>query len=458
MNNPNHMKKNVNTLILLVTLMGSIFPVFAEAQQLIAPSVKQQRSSFPVAVERLLHKAGFGNEINSLHQPAQPRSTTLQLDSTITFIGYDLNGDSIPLTKTVYTYPEANTKLEISYQLEGDEWTPLNHITTIYDENDRIVEVVAQAYDSLTSSFVNDSKIETYYHLNSATLLDSFSVSQWSPDMVEWVVQLSTWNIFDSEDRIIESNSSIGFLGEPILFKDKYLYDDKGDNHLIESSAIIEGEEIITGLTENTFMNHLLSVAVVYTTDGINFFPETRETFLYAPFGFIARHTMMVWNEEIENWQIAQTIDYQYDEEHRLSEKFITFYEDGIPADAERPSYEYVKGLYLALETTYLFDTDSQTWLLDNKKYYYYNEVTSIPNEPVQLLALPLAPNPTTRMVKIEIAEPSAIQLFDASGRMIASQILHPGEMIDLGLLPAGLYQLVAQNETGNYSGRILKL
>ncbi len=453
------MKKNVSTLIFLLALMAGILPVFVQAQHSLAPSAKKHRNSFPEKVEHLLNKAGFDAQIHTINPSSQPRFTALQLDSTKTFYGYDLNqpGDSTPLFRTVYTYPETNIKVEINSQLETGEWLPLNRITSVYDEQNRLVEVVAQAYDPFEGSFVPDSKLETFYRGNSAELIDSFTVSQWSPDLMDWVVQLSTWNVFDNENQILESYSSIGFLGEPVLFKDTYFYDANGDNHLIESTAIFEGEEISTGRTENTYMNHLLTAAVVYTSDGFNFFPESRETFLYAPFGFIARHSIMAWNVEIENWQLAQTTDYQYDEEQRISEKFITFYENGAPADAERPTYEYVEGENLALETTYLFDADSEIWSLDSKKYYYYDGLTAIPNEPVQVLALPLAPNPTTGMVKIGIEEVLAVQLFDATGKMISSQLLQPGQMMDLSSLPAGIYQLVAQNEASFYGGRIVK-
>jgi len=446
------MKKNVSTFVFLLAL---VLPVFAQAQHLLAPSVKQHRKAFPEKVERLLNKA----QIHSENEQSQPRFTALQLDSTKTFYGYDLNnpGDSTPLLRTVYTYPETNIKVEINSQLETGEWLPLNRITSVYDEQNRLVEVVAQAYDPFEGAFVQDSKLETFYHGNSATLLDSFAVSQWSPDLMDWVVQLSTWNVFDNENQILESYSSIGFLGEPVLFKDTYLYDTNGDNHLIETTAIFEGEEIPSGRTENTYTNHLLTAAVVYTSDGFNFFPDSRETFLYAPFGMLARHSIMAWNVEIENWQLALTTDYQYDEEQRISEKFITYYENGAAADAERPTYEYVEGENLALETLYLYDSESEIWSLDRKKYYYYDGLTAIPNEPVQVLALPLAPNPTTGMVKIGIEETLAVQLFDATGRMIASQLLQPGQLMDLSSLPTGIYQLVAQNETSFYGGRIVK-
>ncbi len=453
------MKKKVSTLVFLLTLMVSILPGFAQAQHSLAPSATQHRNTFPEKVERLLNKAGFDAQIQPGNQPMQPRFTALQLDSTKTFYGYDLNqpGDSTPLLRTVYTYPEANIKVEINSQLEMDEWAPLNRITSVYDNQDRLVEVIAQAYDPFEGAFVQDSKIETFYHGNSATLLDSFAVSQWSPDLMDWVVQLTSWNVYDNADKLLESYSSLGFLGEPVLFKDTYFYDANGDNHLIESTAIFEGEELPSGRTENTYTNHLLTAAVVYSSDGFNFFPDSRETFLYAPFGQLARHSIMEWNVEIENWQLALTTDYQYDEEQRISEKFITFYENGAAADAERPTYEYVEGQNLALETLYLYDAASETWSLDSKKYYYYDGLTATPNEPSPVLALPLAPNPTTGMVKVGIEQTLAVQLFDATGRMITAQLLQPGQMMDISSLPAGIYQLVAQNETSFYGGRIVK-
>ncbi|MFM9946957.1 MAG: T9SS type A sorting domain-containing protein [Saprospiraceae bacterium] len=453
------MKKNVSTLIFLLALMAGILPVFSQAQHSLAPSAKQRRNSFPEKVEHLLNKAGFDAQIHPSNQPSQPRFTALQLDSTKTFYGYDLNqpGDSTPLFRTVYNYPETNIKVEINAQQEAGEWAPLNRITSVYDEQKRLVEVFAQAYDPTAGSFIPDSKLETFYHGNSAELIDSFTVSQWSPDLMDWVVQLSTWNVFDNENQILESYTSIGFLGEPILFKDTYFYDANGDNHLIESTAIFEGQELLSGRTENTYMNHLLTAVVVYTSDGFNFFPDSRATFLYAPFGLLARHSLMGWNIEIENWQLNQTIDYQYDEEQRISEKFKTFYENGVPADAERPTYEYVEGENLALETIYLYDAVSETWSLDMKTYFYYDGLTATPSEPRPLLALPLAPNPTTGMVKIGIKEALAVQLFDATGKMITAQLLQPGQMLDLSTLPAGIYQLVAQNETSFYGGRIVK-
>ncbi len=454
------MKKNVSTLSFLLALIAVILPGLTGAQPLIAPSIKQQWKAFPQKVEYLLNKAGFDPKSHGENQSPKPRLGALQLDSTVTFYGFAESNlaDSTALFRSVYTYPETNIKIEINSEHNLDEWTSTSHITSIYDEQDRLVEVFAQTYDSLTGELVPDSKLETFYHGNSSTLIDSFAVSQWSPDSMDWVVQLSSWNVYDNQNKILESYSSIGFLGEPILFRDAYYYDDKGDNHIIESFAIFEGEEIPSGLTENTFMNHLLTAAVVYSTDGSSFFPESRETFLYAPFGILSRHSIMAWNLEIENWQLSITIDHEYDEEQRLSSKFITYYSEGVPADGERPTYLYVEGLNLAVEVNFLFNEATETWSLDSKKYYYYSGLTSIPNEPVQLLSLTMSPNPTNGMVKIGLEETLKVHVFDATGRMIASQQLDPGQMMDLSSLPSGIYQLIAQSEKSMYGGRIIKM
>lgn len=452
------MKRNASTLVFLLALMAGILPAFAQAQHTLAPSAQQYRNIFPEQIAHLLTKAGFDAQVHTGTQQIQPRFNAMQLDSTKTFYGYDVTpGDSTPLYRTVYTYPEANTKVETNYQWDFSEWLPLNRSTMIYDELNREVSVLALAYDPAVGDFIPESKLETHFHGSSSVLIDSFEVSQWSPDLMDWVVQIATQNVFDNNNRILESYTTIGFLGTPILFKDVYLYDSNGNNYLIESTGIFEGEETITGKTENVFFNNQLIGSTVFASDGVDFFPDSRTTFLYAPFGLLARHSTFEWNVEIENWQLLQTIDYQYDEEQRISEKFITFYENGAAANAERPTYEYVEGENLALETLYLFDAVSETWSLDSKTYYYYGGITSIPSEPRPVLALPLAPNPTTGLVKISKEEAFTVQLFDASGKIIAGQLLQPGEMLDFSSLPAGMYQLIAQNETGFYSGRIIK-
>lgn len=454
------MKMNVSTLTFLLALMAVILPGFAGAQPLIAPSIKQQWKAFPQKVEYLLNKAGFDPQSHGGNQSPKPRLGALQLDSTITFYGFAESNlaDSMALFRTVYTYPETNIKIEINSERNLDEWTNISHITSIYDEQDRLVEVFAQTYDSLTGALVPDSKLETFYHGNSSTLIDSFAVLQWSPDSMDWVVQLTSWNVYDNQNKILESYSSIGFLGEPILFRDAYYYDDKGDNHIIESFAIFEGEEIPSGLTENTFMNHLLTAAVVYALEGDNFIPESRETFLYAPFGILSRHSIMAWNLEIENWQLSITIDHEYDEEQRLSSKFITYYSEGVPADAERPTYLYIEGQNLAVEVNFLFNEATETWSLDSKKYYYYNGLTSVPNEPTPVIALSLSPNPTNGIVKFGMEETLTVHLFDTTGRMIGSHLLEPGQNLDLSPLPSGIYQILAQSDKNIYSGRIVKM
>jgi hypothetical protein len=454
------MKKNASTFSFLLALMVTILPLFAGAQQLITPSLKQHRKALSEKTDRLLNKAIFEMQTHQENQSEQPRFNTLQLDSTVTFYGYTESNlaDSTALFKTVYTYPETNVKIEVNSEMSTDEWIPGTRITSVYDEQDRLVEVFAQSYDTLTGELIPDSKLETFYHGNSASLIDSFKVSQWSPDSMDWVVQLSSRNVYDNQNKILESYSSIGFLGEPILFKDVYFYDTNGDNLLIESSAIFEGEELPSGRTENTFSNHLLTASVIFASDGINFFPESRETFLYAPFGIISRHSIMAWSAEIENWQLAITTDYDYDEEQRLSSKFITYYSEGVPADGERPTYLYVEGNNLAVEVNFLFDEANETWSLDSKKYYYYNGLTSIPNEPVNVIALSLSPNPTNGLVKIGLAETLNVHLFDGTGRLIASQELESGQEMDLSSFPSGIYQIVAQNEKRIYNGRIIKM
>ncbi len=454
------MTKNVSALGLILALAMGILPMLSHAQHALAPSAAQHKNDFPTHVTHLMKKAGYDVTTTTLTPQSNPRFNELQLDSTKTFHEYNLNapGDSTPLHRTVYTYPEENTKVEENSQWEAAAWLPLNRTTLTHDGQNRIVHALSLEYDPVAEDFFPSAKLETYYHGNSATLIDSFAVSQWSPDLSAWVVQIATKNVYGNNNKILESRTTLGFLGVPIVYKDVYLYDANGNNHLVESSGIFDGEELTTGKTENTYLNNQLIASNVFSSDGLNFIPESRTTFLYAPFGQLARHSTMEWNVEIENWQLFQTIDYDYDEEQRVTSEFITQYESGAAGDGERISYEYLEGQNRTLETTLLFDSETEIWSLHSKKFYYYAITTNVPHEPVQVMTLSMAPNPTTGMVKIMLEEELAVQLFDATGKLIMAQLLLPGQMLDISTLPAGIYQLVAQQERNFYGGRIVKL
>ncbi len=448
-----------NAIILLLALMAGILPVFTHAQRVLAPSIQQQGIALPEKTAQLFNKAGFDLQNHPKNQLEQPRFNELQLDSTKTFVGYDWSqpGDSTPFSRTVYQYPSSNEEIQIVYQWENEVWLPLNRSTIVRDAQQRITLVSSEAYAPDTHSYVPDSRIESFPHGASMVLLDSFAVYQWNPDVMDWVVQIATINSFNEENKLLESYSVLNFLGEPVIFVDTFLYDANGDNYLIESSGIFEGFEVATGKTENTFLNHLLIAEIDYISDGVNFFPQTRTTFLYAPFGQLARHSSFDWDVAIENWVLDETIDYNYDDAQRLSEEFKTFYEAGTPGNAERISYEYAEGSNLALETILLFDPLSETWSLDRKTHYYYNLPTSIPNEPQLSLPLPLAPNPTSGLVRIGLDEVVGIQLFDQVGKLVTTQTIQPGQMLDISMLPAGIYMITARSEHDFFNGRIVK-
>lgn len=79
-----------------------------------------------------LHRAGFDLPATTPadNKPAANRNA-LQLDSTRTFNAYGLNGsgDSTPVLRSTYQYPQPGVKVEFNAQYENNQWQMLDRIT-----------------------------------------------------------------------------------------------------------------------------------------------------------------------------------------------------------------------------------------------------------------------------------------------------------------------------------------
>ncbi|MFM9948033.1 MAG: T9SS type A sorting domain-containing protein [Saprospiraceae bacterium] len=88
--------------------------------------------------------------------------------------------------------------------------------------------------------------------------------------------------------------------------------------------------------------------------------------------------------------------------------------------------------------------------------------ITTDTEEPVAAAPLSIFPNPSRGIVKIAAAEQASfeqLKIFDAMGCLVRSISAIKNSEADLSGLPAGIYQLQAQDEDGKrYVGRVVKL
>ncbi|GAB4492668.1 MAG: hypothetical protein OHK0019_15030 [Saprospiraceae bacterium] len=426
------------------------------AQKTFSPGAKPHIQNLPANVKRLFHRAGFDLQAQPADKVAS--RSQLQLDSTKTYYGYNIPapGDSTPLFRSNYTYPSANEKVEVNFAFENGAWAPQNRSTLQSDDQERLVSVLAEGYDPETQEYKLDSRIQVFPHGDSPDLIDSAFTYLWDSTILDWHIILSIRNTFDAQDRLQESLSSIDYFGDPLVFKEIYSYDANGDNHLIEEFAVLGDDVFPSSRTDITYTDHHPIEVTVSLYNGLDFFPSSRVNYAYTLFGAVRLVLSFEWENAINNWKMTERIEYKFDGQQRVSSKETTI-DPTSTAERELVHYGYIQDDNLSIEMSFNWDDDLFDWILDNKKHYYYNGLVSTPFVPNPALSLQIIPNPTVDAIRLTLDNEAFVQIFSTSGTLVQSQVVQPGQMLNLVDLPVGVYQVTAKQGADFYSGKIVK-
>ena len=429
----------------------------AFAQKTFSPGAKPYAENLPANVKRLFHYAGFDLQTKEADKVAS--RSQLQLDSTKTYYGYNqpATGDSTPLFRSNYTYPAADTKVEVNYQFENGAWAPQNRSTLHSDGQERLVSVIAEAYDPETQEYKLDSRIQVFPHDDSPNLIDSAFTYLWDSTILDWHIILAIRNTFDAQDRLQESVNAIEYFGDPVVFKEIYSYDANGDNHLIEEFAILGDDVFPSSRTDISYADHRPIEVTLSISNGFDFLPSSRNNYAYTLFGALRLHMSFQWDAVSETWDLTDRIEYGFDGQQRVGSKQGIHYAQNGAETRDLTSYAYIQGEDLSLEMFFNWDDDLFDWILDNKKHYYYNGLVSVPHTPGPALALEIYPNPTVDAVRLTLEDEAIVQVFSHGGQLMQSLLLQPGQMLNVTTLPAGIYQVTAQQGADFYSGKIVK-
>ncbi len=417
-------------------------------------------NTLALSAQKILQQAGFNTNRPGNPQGIQSRSTPLQLDSTKRFTNYPLNGqDSTPIVRTIYQYPQTHVSVATEAQLINDIWRPMDRATTTTDALDRIIHISAEDYDNQAGNWVKGSQLKLFPHGNSLTLIDSILVSEWQEDVTAWVQVFSLQYIFDAQNRLQKTLASFDFDGQPGFTVDTYFYDANNDNHLIESSIMVSGFSLPTGKQDLSYVNHLLIQTIEFTSNGLGgFMPVTRTTYAYNAQNQVKQENTYNWVEGINDWSPDQIIISGYDNNMRLITTETETFEQGQSIGKQKVMYGYMQDEYLSVESNYTWDNALNQYTLNYREYYYYSGGSSaVLPAPRNTAPLQIAPNPTTGLVRVSIAAEAHVQVFDLSGHLLSSQIVQPGDNLNLTTLPAGIYQVTAQNDAAFYTGKVVK-
>lgn len=445
----------------LIALLWAILLVPASAQKNLPKSLLPYFENLNPKVISALSKAGFDPKTSNsrkTHSSVQLRSGALQLDSTKSFFGYDFIGanDTTPLLRTIYEYPLPSLEVQTYAQFDQDAWQNLSRSNLSKDNLNRIVEVYAEAFDTLKYDFVPDSRAVAFPHEDSQVLIDSIQVYSWDTLAMDWLLIFYVTNKFDAQDRLVESISSFDYFGQPLLLKDVHTYDANGDNTLIESFTLFNGLEIPSGRRELSYQNHLLTQVVNYMDDGAGgLFAQGKIQYSYTTFEQQEQVDTYQWSFDLNDWAQTQGDAYGYDNAQRVISKESVVYNQDGSEERNLSKYDYVEGDKLQSEANYYWSQSA--FFLSDRNFYYYSDETLANQNPGSALPLLLSPNPSTGFARLNLTESATFQIYDAQGILVKSGAYTPNNVLNISDLPSGLYFVTASAENEQYVGRLVK-
>jgi hypothetical protein len=446
----------------LLALLWAIVILPASAQKTLPVSLQNNKSVIPAKVLQSLKQLGFELEKQTTSAEAaivQSRSNSLRLDSIKLFNGYDFHpaGDSAATNLTTYEYPQAWEKIETNYYYENDEQLPLNRSIISSDILDRVVEVYSEVWNPEKGDFFPDSRAVSYPHGTDLNLIDSIYVYGFDSLNNTWVTIFFTTNLYDDQDRLLESISSFDYFGQPLLFKDVFSYDGNGDNHLVETYANFDGAELLTSKRELTYQNHLPIEVIAFATDGSGgFFAQSRITYAYNSQQLEQQVNGYEWNFESNDWFQTTGTTYGYDNAQRLTSKLEVLYNQQGGEEQDLFTYDYEEDNQLHSEA-HAYGDGAGGFMLFDRTFYYYSDETLSDKEPLASKQLTVSPNPTAGMIRLDLEEEAIVRIYTVDGSLISSGVCQPNATMQLDHLPTGLYVISAQGAHGLYTGRIVK-
>ena len=448
--------------LLLMMLATAMNPVFSQKQ--LPASIQPYAVNWGYSVKSMFQAAGYevpGPKANfDLRPTIETRSDKPRLDSTITYHGYDLNvPDSMPLFRNIHTYPQPDMEVVTEYFYNMDHWMPLSRTAMITDELGRLVDAFSQVYDEETNTYLPDSRIVFYPHENSLTEADSFFVYGWAPELKDWYRLLAVWNTFDGAGRLRESLSSTELFEFPIVFLDRYSYNNDDQLTGIESFNIDGGEEYPASRESFWYADDLLQSTVTETSDGANgFIAESKIEYTYTPFRLQELVKSFVLDFELNDWKLTQVIGYVYDLEDRVSMVEESNATETSQWERTLTTFDYFKDEHLASQSKLSYDHLTDEWKLDQKTYYYYNQTTAYePVDPISIEMLKMWPNPASGNVQFDLQEDASLHLYNPTGQLIRRFETSQGNhVLDVSGLPAGTYFVKAKSNDLYYTGRLV--
>lgn len=387
------------------------------------------------------------------------RSADPKLRRTETYQAYGQKNptDSTAFLRATYDYPTPTERIETNFQFDGEVWVPQSRFRYTFDALQRITAFNSETYNASTKQFVPQARQQAYPHGNTLQN-DSLLVYNWSLAENKYVLTLKQTSTFNSKDQVKEINNTVSISGQTFRIKDVYSYDSNNNLTRTENFRYLEELAVKSGFTKYTYTNKLLITSTTYTAIGnTDSIPQAQITNRYNGLGLLEQTESFRWDFVSMTWSKSSSTIYGYDAAKKILFRETSVVNSGQPDQRSRAEFFYNKDGSSNFEVNYTFDANAQTFKLDNKKFYFYDPVSSLRDFSTPYKPLILYPNPTRGSLYLKLQDKAQIQVIGSNGQMLHTVVLTPGQVLDLSSLPSGMYQVLAKEGTEFFGSKVLK-
>lgn len=323
---------------------------------------------------------------------------------------YDSNGNKLHMFKYYKDEEQQEWQPNIKYDFKNDNngqliqrmefvwgegfsvWEPKWLKTYSYNSLGLETEQLVDSWSTNSHSWEKSRKIENTYNTEGMKLSEYYYGWRW--DQVEWVKDLDLWKEYDSLGRMTgQMNYNLGSI-----FLTEYYYDSLGN-------------------------------CAVYFSNSP---PGTR---VFHP-------------------TIKHIRTFNSNQEIIKEEKYRSINKKWVPYDKTEKTIDD-KG-NIVLVTSFGWIQESNTWILDGRTHYYYQNKSSGVNQYFEDEII-IYPNPTSGNIQISgLGKPSSVQVLNTKGQSIRI-FQNVYESIDISMLPEGSYFLLISDGKRRFIKRLIK-
>lgn len=365
--------------------------------------------------------------------------------------------DSAAFQRTRYDYPIPTQRIETNDQFGEGLWVPQTRFNYTFDALGRTIETILERYDPGAKVFYPQVRTQSFPRGNSLTQVDSVFTYNWSDGQQAWEVSVSQRNRFNARNQLVETETAIAFSGQSFRNRDLYFYAANGNNTRIENYTFLNGQFVRTSFTTRIFENNLLSSISSYSavppSDSV---PLSRSVNTYTASGLLSSAEGFSWDPISKEWKQSNGSTYTYTAEQQLQSLLITIIING-EAQKSRTDLYYTANGSIARQETYQGSGTPTEWVLDTKRFYYYDLASSLREPALSTKLFKISPNPSADEVRLDLPLGASFQVFNAGGQLQASGIMNGQKTLDIRNWSSGMYWVVARQQTEISLGKIIK-